>query len=134
MEQGLRDVCNIVVRGEGYRLTYRIAADNLRLGHNVVADSCNPIQFTRDEWQETAEKNGAKFINIEIVYSDKDEHRNRIEERTNEIENLKLPTWDEVKNREYHRWESDRIVIDTAGKWVEESINELVAKINITEK
>lgn len=134
VEQGLRDECNIAVRGEGYRLAYRIAADNLRLGHNVVADSCNPIQFTRDEWQETAEKNGAKFINIEIVYSDKDEHRNRIEERTNEIENLKLPTWDEVKNREYHRWESDRIVIDTAGKWVEESINELVAKINITEK
>lgn len=134
VEQGLRDVCNIVVRGEGYRLTYRIAADNLRLGHNVVADSCNPIQLTRDEWQETAEKNGAKFINIEILCSDKDEHRNRIEERTNEIENLKLPTWNEVKNREYHRWESDRIVIDTAGKSVQESINELVAKINTTEK
>lgn len=104
------------------------------MGLNVVADSCNTIQLTRDEWQETAEKNGAKFINIEIVCSDKDEHRNRIEERTNEIENLKLPTWNEVKNREYHRRESDRIVIDTAGKSVEESINELFAKINITEK
>lgn len=134
VEQGLRDVCNIVVRGEGYRLAYRIASDNLRLGHNVVADSCNPIQLTRDEWQETAERNGAKFINIEIVCSDKDEHRNRIEERTNEIANLKLPTWNEVKSREYNRWKSDRIVIDTAGKPVEESINELVAKINTMEK
>lgn len=80
------------------------------------------------------QKNGAKFINIEIVCSDKAEHRNQIEERTNDIENLKLPTCDEVKNREYHRWESDLIVIDTARKRVEESIKELVAKINTTEK
>ena len=27
----------------------RIAADNLRLGISVVADSCNPIELTRDE-------------------------------------------------------------------------------------
>lgn len=32
IEQALRDLCGIVVEGEGYRLAYRIAADNLRLG------------------------------------------------------------------------------------------------------
>lgn len=47
IEQGLKDLCRINVEGKGYRLTYRIAADNLQLGNNVVADCCNPIELTR---------------------------------------------------------------------------------------
>ena len=129
VEQGLRDLCNIDVQGEGYRLSYRIAADNLQLGHNIVVDSCNPIQLTRDEWQETAKKNGAEFINIEVVCSDKNEHRKRVEERKSEIPGLKLPTWKEVQNREFHPWKNDRIVIDTANKSVEESLEEIKHKI-----
>lgn len=49
IEQALRDLCRYNVQGEGYRLSYRIATDNLKLRHNVIADSCNPIQLTRDE-------------------------------------------------------------------------------------
>ena len=50
IEQALRDLCEFDVQGEGYRLAYRVAADNLRLGLNVVADSCNTIELTRREW------------------------------------------------------------------------------------
>ncbi len=42
IEQALRELTGIDVGGEGYRLSYRIAADNLKLGPTVVADSCNP--------------------------------------------------------------------------------------------
>lgn len=129
VEQGLRDVCNMDVQGEGYLLSYRIVADNLKLGLNVVADSCNPIQLTRNEWQEIAEKNDVEFINIEVVCSDKDEHRKRVEERKSDIPGLKLPTWEDVENREYHPWKSNRIVIDTANKSVEESLEEIKRKI-----
>lgn len=129
VEQGLRDVCNMNVQGEGYLLSYRIVADNLKLGLNVVADSCNPIQLTRNEWQEIAEKNDVEFINIEVVCSDKDEHRKRVEERKSDIPGLKLPTWEDVENREYHPWKSNRIVIDTANKSVEESLEEIKRKI-----
>lgn len=52
VEQRLSDVCDMKVQGKGYRLSYRIAADNLHSGHNVVADSCNPIQMTRDRQPE----------------------------------------------------------------------------------
>ncbi len=50
VERALRDLCHMEVQEEGYRLSYRIAADNLRLGMSVVADSCNPIELTRREW------------------------------------------------------------------------------------
>ena len=129
IEQGLRDLCNFDVQGEGYRLSYKIAADNLQLGHNVVADSCNPITFTRKEWENVATQNNSLFVNIEVVCSDKEEHRKRVGTRKNDIEGLKLPTWEDVENREYHLWESEKITIDTANKSIEECFEELKRKI-----
>lgn len=64
VEQGLRELCNFN-EDEGYKLSYRIASDNLKLGINVVADSCNPITLTRREWETIAEINNAIFIKIE---------------------------------------------------------------------
>jgi|GEM_PF-95832 Short-chain alcohol dehydrogenase of unknown specificity len=129
IEQGLRDLCNFDVQGEGYRLSYRIADDNLKLGHNVVSDSCNPITLTRREWEEVAKKNDSILVNIEVICSDEKEHRKRIETRKEEVKGLKLPTWEEVENREYHSWNSERITIDTANKSIEESFEELNDKI-----
>lgn len=129
IEQGLRDLCNFNVEGEGYRLSYRIACDNLKLGINVVADSCNPITLTRREWEGVAEINNAIFINIETICSDKIEHKKRIETRVTDIENLILPTWKEVVNREYHLRIDNRIIIDTANKSIEAAKEELLEKI-----
>jgi predicted kinase len=38
IEQGIRDLCNYNVVGEGYRLAYRIVEDNLKIGNNVISD------------------------------------------------------------------------------------------------
>ncbi len=137
IEQGLRDLCSLVIQSEGYRLSYRIAGDNLRLGLNVVADSCNPIELTRREWEEVAREAEADFRNIEVICSDAAEHRVRIETRRTEppeLLGLKLPTWDEVENREYHPWIVDRIIVDTAGRSVSESANELLAQLEEARK
>jgi len=130
VEQGLRDLCNFRVEGEGYRLSYRIAQDNLQLGLNVVADSCNPIDLTRDEWEAVAKSSDSLFINIEVVCSDKNEHKTRAETRKSSIENLKLPTWNDIKQREYHPWDREHITIDTAHKSVTESTEELIDMIH----
>ncbi|MCU7799422.1 MAG: AAA family ATPase [gamma proteobacterium symbiont of Lucinoma myriamae] len=133
VEQALRDLCNSKVEGEGYRLSYRIVQDNLKLGLSVIADSCNPIELTRSEWNKVATKSEASFTNIEVICSDISEHRNRVENRESTIEGLKLPTWKDVENREYHTWCSERLVIDTAGKTVCESVQELLAGLGIDE-
>ena len=52
IEQVLRDLYSLEVQGEGYRLAYRVAGDILRSGVSVAADSCNPIELTRREWEE----------------------------------------------------------------------------------
>jgi predicted kinase len=130
VEQALRDLCGIAVEGEGYRLAYRIAADNLRLGVSVVADSCNPIELTRGEWEMLAGNTQAECINIEVICSDVLEHRRRIETRRSSVAGLVLPTWEDVMCRDYHAWTRERIVIDTARKTENESFEELLAQLN----
>ena len=126
VEQGLRDLCAMEVQAEGYRLAYRVAADNLRLGVNVVADSCNPIELTRREWENVALDTRARYVNVEIVCSDRLEHRRRAESRESSVEGLRLPTWEEVERREYSEWTTPRLVIDTSGRSEEECFDELI--------
>jgi hypothetical protein len=93
----------------------------------VVADSCNPIELTRAEWEAVAGKSGADCVNIEVVCSDRDEHRRRVEGRASTVKGLELPTWHEVVDREYAPWTSSRIVIDTALRTENECFDELAS-------
>ncbi len=107
---------------EGYAVAYCIAADNLRLGSSVVADSVNPLQITRSAWRDVAISARLPFVEIEVVCSNIAEHRHRVEARSTDLPGFTLPTWEEVANREYEPWDTDHIVIDTAGQTVEQSI------------
>jgi predicted kinase len=129
IEQALRDLCNLSVQGEGYRLAYKVASDNLSLGLDVVADSCNPIQLTRAEWETVAAHAHARAINIEIICSDPQEHRRRVETRSSTGPGQALPTWAEVQNREYHPWMKSRLIIDTANTTIKDSFQELTSKL-----
>jgi len=118
------------VQGEGYDLSYRIAFDNLKLGLSVVADSCNPVELTRRAWENVAKEAGADFINIEVICSDKFEHKKRAETRIQDIKGLRLPTWDEIEKREFHKWQQERTVIDTAKRTEKECFEDLVTAID----
>lgn len=130
IEQALRDLCAFDVQGEGYRLAYRIAADNLQLGIDVVADCCNPIELTRREWEQVALQAHARYVNIEVICSDAGEHRTRVETRLSAVPGLKQPTWEEVAGREYHDWTVDRIVVDTASRNEGASFAELLRHLS----
>lgn len=129
VEQALRDLCAVKVEGEGYRLSYRVAADNLRLGHHVVADSCNPIDLSRREWRQVAEEADARPVDIEVICSDREEHRRRVETRQATVPGLVLPTWQAVVDREYHPWTTERIVVDTASRTPAESLDALIDQL-----
>lgn len=122
IEQALRDVAGRLDGPEGYVIARRLAADNLRLGLNVIADSVNPLAITRAAWREVAVQAGAPFVEIEVVCSSQTEHRDRVENRAADIAGHRLPTWNDVTSREYEPWNTAHIVIDTAGQTVEQSV------------
>jgi predicted kinase len=109
----------------GYCVGYAVAEDNLRLGRTVIADSVNPLQVTRDAWIGVAHRAHATAIEVEVICSDAQQHRQRVETRVPDISGHRLPTWQEVVCREYHPWDRKRILVDTAGRSVSESLAEL---------
>jgi predicted kinase len=105
----------------GYRVAHAVAQDNLRIGRTVIADSVIPLQLARDAWVAVANTLQISFVEIEIICSDPDEHRHRIETRIVDIPGLRPATWEDVTSREYHPWNREHLVIDTAGRAVLES-------------
>lgn len=117
IEQAIRQagVLAADVGPAGYVVANALAASNLANGLAVVADCVNPVRETREGWRSAAATAGARIIEIEVVCSDRDEHRRRIEARRSDIDGLALPGWQDVLEREYAPWEEPHLVIDTAG-------------------
>ena len=120
------------LNGAGYRVAYAVAGDNLRIGRTVIADSVNPIRLTRDAWAEVAARAQVAAFEIEVICSDINEHRRRVEARLSDIAGLKLPSWKDVVSREYHPWDRQHLVIDTASRSVEQSVALIRQKLPAT--
>ena len=129
IEQALRDLCGLDVQAEGYLLAYRVAADILRTGVSVTADSCNPIEETRRAWSHVAREAGARAVDIEVVCSDAHAHRTRVETRTSSVAGLRLPTWPDVQDRRYDAWTTPRIVVDTANRSPDACVESLLVAL-----
>jgi predicted kinase len=129
IEQALRDAGALAgpMDDVGYRVAYAVAADNLRLCRTVIADCVNPVAATRTAWRAVAAGVPAAAVEIEIVCSDRDEHRRRVATRRIDIPGLPPPTWDEIETRDDAPWDREHIVIDTAGRSVEETVSALRA-------
>lgn len=116
IEQALRDDGVAEIEGQGYAVAYAVAADNLKLGRSVIADSVNPIALTRDAWRAVAATAGVPAIDVEVICSDKAEHRRRLEACALTTPDHPPVTWAQVEARDYDAWDRARIVIDTAGR------------------
>lgn len=117
------------VEGEGYNVAYAVAEDNLRVGRTVIADCVNPWPLTRGAWRSVAERAGVAILDVEMVCSDVAEHRRRVETRERDIAGHALPAWEDVVERDYHAWDRDRLVVDTAASDVSGGVRAIVARL-----
>lgn len=110
IEQALREGGIEQIDGLGYHVAYAVAAENLRLGNLVIADTVNPWELTREAWRSV----GTPHLEVEVICSDEVEHRRRVETRLPDLLNFKLPTWQDVIDRDYYPWTTPRLVVDLA--------------------
>lgn len=106
----------------GYAVGYALAEDQLRQGFTVVAESVNPLAVTRQAWREVAARVGVPCAEVEVVCSDPAEHRRRAAARSTDIPDLRLPDWDDIVGRAYDPWDREHIIVDTAGRTVEQCL------------
>ncbi len=102
------------VGASGYVVAYELAKSNLDLGMQVVADCVNPLSVTREAWRAVAASTSSSLLEVEVVCSDQNEHRRRVEGRQADIPDFVLPTWQAVLHHEYEAWTTARLVIDSA--------------------
>jgi hypothetical protein len=94
-----------------------------------IWDCVNPWPLTRSEWRAVADRTRVPALDVEIVCSGAGEHRRRVETRATDIVGHRLPTWQEVVERDYRPWDVERIVIDTARLSVEQSVRTILAEV-----
>ncbi|MCA1941553.1 MAG: AAA family ATPase [Caenispirillum bisanense] len=118
----------------GYLVAFAIAGSNLKVGNLVIGDSVNPVPESRQGWHAVAEAAGCPVLDVEVVCSDKAEHRRRVETRAADIPGFDLPTWQQVQAREYIPWTAPRLVLDTARLGPGDAVAEIEARIQILTK
>lgn len=91
----------------GYAVAYALAEDMLRLGQVVIADCVNPVEATRTAWRAVAARTGVPIVEIEVM-------RPGLAGRA-----------------DYAPWDRPPVVIDTAGRTVDQSVAEAVGALQI---
>ncbi|WP_448650916.1 AAA family ATPase [Pseudomonas fluorescens] len=110
------------VGASGYDVANALALSNLRLGRWVVADCVNPVKESRTAWRAVAAAAGVELLDIQVVCSDRPEHRRRVESRTGDIPGLVPPSWQSVSAHEYEVWDEVPLTVDTAIVTVDQAV------------
>jgi predicted kinase len=132
IEQRLREA-GLAVGAAGYVIANALATENLLIGRAVVADCVNPVAASRNGWRDTAKRCAARLVEIELICSDTDLHRRRVETRpTDVVSGHSQPTWDEVVKRDYAPWDREHLVLDTATEGVDRLADRAEAYIRET--
>jgi hypothetical protein len=95
-----------------YVVAQDVARDHLRLGQDVVIDAVNGVDEARAMWRDLAAETGARRRVVEIVCSDRREHRKRIRDRGAPTPPLPAVRWEEVVRREYRPWSEPLLRLD----------------------
>lgn len=98
-----------------YEVAAVLAEQQLRLGLTVIADAVNSVEVARAMWRRAADNARGALRVVEIVCTDAELHRSRLEKRTRNIDGFPEPTWEEVLQRraEWEEWTDDRLVLDS---------------------
>jgi 2-C-methyl-D-erythritol 4-phosphate cytidylyltransferase len=112
-----------VLGPEGYAAGQAVAADLLRSGLDVVADGTQRLEVMRRAWASSADAAGARVVQVELVCSDEDEHRRRVEQRSADIPGHRLPGWPDVEAADTDPWPDADARVDTSALSVAEVVD-----------
>jgi len=98
-----------------YIVVRDLARENLRIGRSVVIDAVNGVEPARQMWRELSVEFEVPRFSVVVECSDRVEHRRRVESREALSPHLPRPTWQEVLDREFDRWNEPVLLIDSLG-------------------
>jgi chloramphenicol 3-O-phosphotransferase len=97
----------------------------------VIADCVNPVREARDGWRRIAGSASAALIEVELICSDSNEHRQRLENRPEERP-MHVMTWNSVRRIHFEPWPGDHLILDTAVMTPAEAAARIVAQLALS--
>lgn len=100
-----------------YNVVDALAEHLLRLGQTVVVDAVNAAAEARAQWVDLAERTAVPLQFVEVVCSDAELHRQRLEGRQRRLAHLPEPRWETLEQRRAQllSWSGARLVVDSVG-------------------
>ena len=101
-----------------YQVGAVVAAAQLCNGLTVIADAANYLEVGRDIWRTVAAESGVALKAIEVICSDTQLHKTRLEGRRRGLRAYPEPSWHDILRRasEVEAWTTPRLVLDSAGE------------------
>ena len=99
----------------GYVAAAQVGHDQLVAGRDVVIDAVNAVDVAREGWRRLAASTGARLQFVEVVCSDRAEHRRRVEGRGGDWPGHTPPTWDAVRSAPWEPFSDERLLVDDLG-------------------
>lgn len=101
-----------------YQVGAVVAAAQLRNGFTVIVDAANYLEVGRDIWRTAAAETHSPLKAIEVICSDADLHRMRLEGRRRGLRAYPEPSWDDIVRRasEVEAWTTPRLILDSVGE------------------
>ncbi len=98
-----------------YLVVAALAAEQLALGHDVIADAVTGPEPARAQWRDLARQLDAELKFIVVECGDDRIFRDRLEHRSRKIEGFPEPDWEGVLRRraEFPPWTDERLTIDS---------------------
>jgi predicted kinase len=89
-----------------YLVAETLAETMLGSGSGIIVDAVNAVAPAREQWVNLAARTGEQLKFIEVVCSDSELHRSRLEGRERNLTHLQEPTWHAVEQSldEYAEW------------------------------
>ena len=104
-----------------YLVAETIAGLVLESGHDVIVDAVNGVDPAREQWVGLARSRGETLRFIEVICSDPELHRERLQARASRLSHKNEPNWHAVEQSldEYSPWAGasaavPRITLDSA--------------------
>lgn len=97
-----------------YLVAEAIADAALANGQTIIVDAVNAVVPAREQWAGLAKKHNEQLMFIEVVCSDPEVHRTRLQERGRNLAHLTEPSWHAVEQslEEYAEWTGESALVD----------------------
>ena len=96
-----------------YLVAETLAESIIAIGGSIIVDAVNAVDPAREQWVKLAARYGESVRFIEVVCSDPELHRERLEARGRKLPHVAEPTWHAVEQSldDYQPWTGDSSLV-----------------------